>query len=509
MNAANQRIAKNTTFLYIRTIIILLVSLYTSRVILEALGVTDLGIYNVVGGIVTLVSSLQAAQTSATSRFITFELGKVGISGAELKRIFSICLTIHILLALLVLVLAETVGLVIVNNYIEIPPERIVAANVVYQFSIATLIIHLIRVPYGSVIIAHERMSIYAYVAVVEAVFLLALALGVKFLGGDRLILYSFGVTFIALILFGIYYIYVYRQFSSYRFNWIWDKKDSLRVLSFSGWTLLGSTSDTIEQQGVSLLLNKFVGLVANTALGFANQVSLAVGKFVKSFGTAFNPQIIKYYASGEKNKMFCLINRASKYSFMLCYVMALPLIVNMDFVLSIWLKEVPQYTVEFCQLILACTIIDATTGVLNTSITASGKIKGFQIAISISFLCDFLMALGLLLLHANPVLVFGVRIMMRGVLNMLIEFYYCDRLLDFNLKNYLREVFLPIVTTLLLTIPPIVYICKHTEGIAMFFLTCLVATLINVFSLLYVIMTKPERGALIETIKTRKMGKR
>lgn len=508
MDAANQRIAKNTIFLYIRTIVILLVSLYTSRVILEALGVTDLGIYNVVGGIVTLVSSLQAAQTSATSRFITFELGKVGASDADLKRIFSICLTIHILLALLVLVFAESVGLVVINKFIEVPPERIFAANVVYQFSVVTLIAHLIRVPYGSVIIAHERMSIYAYVAVVEAVLLLALALGVKFFDGDHLILYSFGVSFIALVLFAIYYFYVRYQFSSYKFKWIWDKKESLRVLSFSGWTLLGSTSDTIEQQGVSLLLNKFVGLVANTALGFANQVSVAVGKFVKNFSTAFNPQIIKYYSSDEKCKMFRLINRASKYSFMLCYVMALPLIANMDFVLSIWLKEVPQYTVEFCQLILACTIIDATTGVLNTSITASGKIKGFQIAISVSFLCDFLMALGLLLLHANPVLVFGVRIMMRGILNMLIEFYYCDRLLDFNLKNYIREVFFPIIITLLLTIPPIVIICKHTAGIVMFLLTCFAATSINSICLLYIIMTKTERTALIDTLKS-KVGMR
>lgn len=502
MDVANKRIAKNTVYLYARTIIILLVSLYTSRAILQALGVTDLGIYNVVGGIVTLAASIQAAQSNATSRFITFELGRTDSTPMDRRRVYSICMTIHLLLAALVLVLAETVGLWVVNKFIEVPPERLLAANVVYQFSIISLILHLVRVPLGSVIIAHERMSVFAYISIIDAALLLASAIYVNHYGGDRLILYAFTVCGIALIMFLIYYFYVRNKFSEYRFKWVWDKKDSLRVLSFSGWTLLGSTSDTIEQQGVSLLLNKFVGLVANTALGFANQVSAAVGKFVKNFSTAFNPQIIKYYASGELDKMFRLVNRASKFSFMLCYVMALPLIANMDFVLTIWLKEVPQYTVEFCQMILACTIIDATTGVLNTSITATGKIKGFQIAIAISFLCDFLIALLLLLMHANPTHVFGVRIMMRGVLNMFIEFYYTGKMLHFELRRYFKEVLLPVSLTLVLTIPPVWVICRMTDGVAMLILTCLVATAINAVCLMYIIMSKQEREALLSTVK-------
>ena len=502
MDNANKRIARNTLFLYFRTIVILLVSLYTSRVILEALGVTDLDIYNVVGGIVMLVSSIQAAQTNATSRFITFELGKKNSSSGDRQKVFSICLTIHIILAIIMLVFAETAGLFIVNKFVDIPSNRIYAANVIYQFSIVSLIFQLVRVPYGSVIVAHERMSIFAYFSIVEAILLLVIAVIVKHWGGDRLILYGFLVTLVSIILYCIYYLFVKHQFDDYRFKWIWNKTDSLKVLAFSGWTLLGSTSGTIEQQGISLLLNKFVGLVANTALGFASQVNVAVSKFVSSFNTAFNPQIIKYYASGETEKMFHLINRASKFSFMLCYFIALPLIANMGFVLDIWLKEVPQYTIEFCQLILACTIIDATTGVLNTSITATGRIKSFQIAISISFFCDFCMALMLLTLHVNPVFVFGVRIMMRGFINMLIEFYFTNQVLSFNIASYLREVMLPIVLTFMLTIPPVWFICMFTSGVQKFILSCLCASILNLVCLVCFIMNANERMAAIEMIR-------
>ena len=306
IKAENSRIAKNTLSLYIRTVIVLFVSLYTSRLVLQALGETDLGIYNLVGGIVSLMAFLQAAQTKSTSRFITYELG-LGGESSKLSRIYSICMTIHILLAIIIVVIAETVGLFIINEYTQIPESRMVAANLVYQFSILTFVMHFIRCPLDSVIIAHEDMTVYAYMSILEVSLQLGLVFAVLHYSGDNLILYGFLVFAVSVVLFICYLIYRRKTYPVYRYRFIWDKMESIRVLSFSGWTLLGSSANTFTQQGVALLFNNFVGLVANTALGFANQVNAAVGRFVSSFTTAFNPQIIKFQAQNDRNSLFIL----------------------------------------------------------------------------------------------------------------------------------------------------------------------------------------------------------
>ena len=385
---ANRRIAKNTIYLYVRTIVVMIVSLYTSRLVLQVLGETDLGIYNVVGGIVTLLAFLQTAQSKATSRYITYELGE-NASSKRLGHVFSACMTIHILIVLFFLLIAETLGLWAVHHWIVVPSERMQAALWVYQFAIFTFCIHMLRVPYDAVIIAHENMSVYAYMSIIEVVLQLLMVVALKYIVVDHLILYAGALSLIAVILFILYAVYVRLKHSQYRFSWVWDGQLSMKILSFSGWTMLGSTANTMTQQGVSLLFNNFVGLVANTALGFANQVNTAVGRFVGSFTTAFNPQIIKLYAQKNNESLHLLMFRASKFSFALAFVMALPLILNMDFVLHLWLGQVPQYTVEFCRLIVLCTVIDATTSVYNTAVTATGQIRNYQIGVSISFVLD------------------------------------------------------------------------------------------------------------------------
>lgn len=449
----NKRIARNTIYLYLRTMVVMLVSLYTSRLVLQVLGETDLGIYNLVGGIVTLMAFLHTAQTKATSRFITYNLGNKSAQQV-LQRTFSVCMTIHILISIVILAIAETIGLYIVNFWTSIPADRVVAANWVYQFSVCTFVLHFLRVPYDAVIIAHEDMSVYAYMSVFEVALQLLMVFSLSRLGGDHLTLYGFLLMAIAVVLLLCYQNYVRRKYPTYRFRWMWNKAESKKILSFSGWTVIGSTSNTATQQGVSLLLNNFVGLVANTALGFAQQLNTAVGRFVSSFTTAFNPQIIKLYAEKNYDAMFTLMNRASKFSFILCYAMALPLIINMPFLLHFWLGTVPRLTVEFCQLIIVCTVIDATTGVFNTAITATGQVRNYQIGISISFLLDLLCAWLLLLLGLHPALVFGSRIITRGVFNMLVGFFFARRQIGFSLRRYAREVLLPVTLTLIVTIP-------------------------------------------------------
>lgn len=507
VQADNRKIAKNTIYLYGRTFFVLFVTLYSTRLVFHALGVTDLGIYNVVGGIVTLFSFLQAAQTQATTRFITYELGKESTE-YEQQRVFSICTTIHVLIALLIVVITETVGLLVVNHWTSIPPERMAAANIIYQFSIIAIVIQVLRVPYDSVIIAHEKMSVYAYMSIFEVVLKLLLAVSLFKCSGDRLILYGGFTAFITFLLFFCYYLYVNKQFKWYKFKWLWDKKDSVRVLSFSGWTLLGSGTNTMTQQGVSLLMNNYVGLVANTALGFAQQVNSALNRFVTSFATAFNPQVIKLYAGGESVQMHRLICRASKFSFALCYVFALPLIVNMPFVLRLWLGEIPEYTVIFCQLIVACTIIDATTGVFYTAITATGKIRGFQIGISISFALDLLCAFLLLASDINPAIVFGSRIITRGFFNMGVELFFMKRQLDFNLLEFIKTVLLPILITILVSVPIIIYIGSYGTDWVKLITTTLVSVFVILMMTIFVILKNEERRVIVNFIKSRINGR-
>lgn len=505
--SSNKRIAVNTIYLYLRTMVVMAVSLYTSRLILKVLGVTDMGIYNIVGGIVTLMTFLQAAQTKATGRFITFELGKKA-DGKRQGHIFSICMTIHVLVAILVLIVAETVGLMIVNEWTNIPAERMYAANVVYQFSVLTLICNFIRVPYDAVIIAHEDMSIYAYMSIVEAILKLGVVAVLSYIGFDHLIVFGGLQWGVAVVLFMAYMIYVRCHRKAYEFHWTWERDTSVRVLSFSGWTLMSSFANTSTQQGVALLLNNFIGLVANAALGFAQQVNTALGQFVNSFTTAFNPQVIKLCAQEKKEQLHILMNRASKFSFILCYIIALPLIANMDFILRLWLTEVPLYTTEFCQLILVCTVIDATTGVFNTAITATGNIRNYQICISCSFLLDLLCAYLMLVKGFSPPLVFGSRIVTRGLLNMLFGFYFSQRQLQFIVWQYISSVLLPISATVLISVPLIYLIAEHTDGWMQIIFTTLASGILVGLCLICFIFSKAERVQVIGIIHRKIHGR-
>lgn len=497
----NKRIAKNTIFLYIRTIVVLLVSLYTSRVVLQVLGAKDLGIYNVVGGIVTMMSFFQAAQTKATSRFITYELGKHS-SNKILQKVFSVCMTIHLIIAIISLIFGETIGLWIITHWTDIPLERQTAAMWVYQFALIVFCCQIVRVPYDAIVVAHERMSMYAYMSILEAVLLLGMAFLLMVTPGDSLIYYSASVAFIAFIVFLCYYIYVRRLFDAYRYKPLWDKEYSMRILSFSGWTLLGSSANTATQQGTNLLMNNFVGLIANAALGFASQVNIAVSKFVNGFSTAFTPQIIKLYAQKDYESMHILMNRSSKFSFVLCYLMALPLIINMGFILSLWLgNNIPMYTKEFCQLILVCTVFDATTGVYNTTITATGKIKYYQTAISLSFLLDLACCYVLLVCSINPVFVFGSRIMTRGIINMLIGLYFVKSYTHFDILNYSKTVLLNIILTMIISILPVYFIAKVMDGWICLISTSLVSVLLITICSLYIIMTQSERQSVLSKL--------
>lgn len=505
----NKRIAKNTLALYARTFIVVIVALYTSRALLKILGETDLGIYNVVGGIVLLLSVFQSTLTKAIQRFFSYDIGS-NCTEEQQSRTFSSCLYIIVIIIGVSILFGETVGLSIVNFLTKIPQERMFAANWVYQFVLLSFCVTFLHIPLDAVIIAHERMSIYALFTIIESVLQLLMIFVLLNADSDKLILYAILHSSISIIIFFCYYYYVKIKFPIYKFRCVWDSKISRNILSFSSWTLLGSSTNVLSQQGVSILLNNFVGLVANTALGFANQVNSALVRFVSGFSTAFNPQIIKLYAQNDKTNLFLLIHRASKFSFALSYIMALPLIVNMDFILHLWLGNVPIYTSGFCKLILICSVIDATTGVFNTVITATGNIKKYQLLISCSFILDSLVVLSLLIFKIHPVLVFGSRIITRGIINMIIGLCISKKQIEFSIGKYLKLVGFPIIATIGITIP---FAIASFYIVSDEFLIMIVSIMISIISVslstLYIIMNKQERLSIKSIIEHRINGKK
>lgn len=501
MKSSNKRIAKNTIFLYIRNIVILFAALYTSRLLLKLLGDTDMGVFNLAGGIVALMAFFQSAQAKATGRFITYELG-LGDNVDEIRNTFSICLTIHLMIVLVVLLLGESIGLWIVNRFIEIPASRYYSANFVYQCSLFILCVNLLRVPYDAVIMAYEEMSVYAYFSIFEAIAQLIIIILLQQLGGDSLVQYGISLSLLSISLFFLYYIYVRLKHKEYVFKFSWNKDKSIKILSFSGWTLIGSTANTATQQGLGLLLNKFIGIIANTALGFAYQVNAALTKFVSSFTMAFNPQIIKLYAKNDYDSLHLMMNRSSKFSFVLAFVMGFPLIVNMNYVLHLWLEHVPKFTTEFCQLILICAIIDALSGFLNTSITATGNIRKYQISLALSFCFDLLCSFLFLILGLDPVYVFGSRILTRGLLNMGIGLYFGKCLLKFNIRDYVWHVIIPVLLLVCFSSIFVYGISLSLCGISRLvwtYVTCFIIVLICTW---LIICTKSEQRALKSMVR-------
>lgn len=348
----NKRIAKNTIFLYIRMMVVMLVSLFTSRVILNTLGATDYGIYNVVGGIVTIVSFLNSALGASTSRFLTFALGEKNIQ--KQKSTFGACLNLHIGIALLVLILGETVGLWFFYEKMVIPDERMVAAFWVYQFSILTTMVSFTQVPYNASLIAHEDMSIYAYFGLYEAISRLIIAYLITISPIDKLVFYGLLLLINTIVVQLFYRWYAVKHFEECRFSLVKDKVLYKRLLSYGGWDLFGNLALVCQGEGVNLLLNVFFGPVVNAARAIAFQIQGAVTHFVSNFMTAVRPQVIKNYAEGNVDKMYTMTFYAAKFSYILMLALVVPIIYEIRFILGIWLGDaVPDETALFAVIVL------------------------------------------------------------------------------------------------------------------------------------------------------------
>ena len=497
----NKRIAKNTAMLYIRMLLIMAVTLYTSRVVLEVLGVEDFGIYNVVGGVVAMMGVLNGAMAVSTQRYLTFELGKG--DGVRLKQTFSMCLTIYVLFAFILLLLAETIGLWFLNTQLNIPPERMIAAKYVYQFSILSAIITLLCNPYNAVIIAHEKMDVYAYASIIEAGLKLVAAYILLWIPFDRLIVYGLAIMATSMIVMSIYYFYCVRNFEECRYTFYWEKGLFTQLLSYSGWNMFGSVSALVKGQGLNVLLNMFFNPSVNASRGIAYQVNGAVTQFFSNFYTAVRPQITKYYAQNDMENMFKLVFRSSKFSFYLILLISLPIIIETPYIIKLWLGQLPEYVVIFIRLIIVITAVDAMATPLMTTAHATGRIKLYQSVVgTLTILNIPISYLFLKYGSYSPIIVFVISLCI-SVIALFVRLWIVNRLMKFPVKSYIQEIFFH--SLLVACLASLIPVFVHSYISTSFPNFCLVSTLCIVSSLscIYVLgLNKSEKEFLIQIIQ-------
>lgn len=405
----NKRIAKNTLLLYFRMLITMLVSLYTSRVILQTLGVSDYGLYNVVGGVVTMFTFINGTLASGTQRFLTFELG--ANNQEKLRKVFNTSLALHGLLALILFVLVESIGLWFLYHKMNIEPDRMNAAFWVFQFSCVTMLVSVIQVPFMSSLIAHEKMDIYAYMSIFDVVMKLLIVYLIQVVNYDKLILYGFLFLVVNCISALIYNFYCRSKFEECRVRKAFDKKVFYEMMNFSGWNILGCASVTFQGEGVNILLNLFFGTVVNAARGLAFQVNGIVMQFVNNFQMAVNPQIVKHYAAGDRQEMIKLATVNSKLAAFLLLFLLVPLFVEIEFVLKVWLGEYPAYTPTFLRIILLQSVIQTMSRPVVMMIHAVGKMKLVNLTAGGALLMILPVSYVLLKLGASPVTIFVVNL--------------------------------------------------------------------------------------------------
>lgn len=492
MPADNKKIAKNTIFMYIRMIVNILIGFYTSRVILQVLGVSDFGIYNAVGGIVALFIFLNSAMTEATQRFLSFELGTG--NQQKLAHTFSMCLNVHILISVIIVIIGEIIGLWLLYNKMVIPENRMHTAFWVFQFSIFASVFNVTQVPYTACLNAHEDFTIYALFQILKSVATLFFVILLKFMDGDKLWWYALFVLIVQLGFVVANRIYDVRNYKECRYRFVWDKSLFYRLFSYTSWSLAGQMSNTLADQGINLLMNMFFGPAVNAARGIAIQVQNSVSSLVWNFQGASIPQIVKLYAKGERESYIKLVNSSSKVSFFIFYLMVVPICFEMHMLLHIWLGQTTEYMILFSILVLLNVLTGAFGGTLVFLIQATGKIRNFQLFSTISNLIVFPLTYLLYKIgysaYISYVLIFVSRILID-----LYTFHLARKLADYPMQSYYTNVIMPemVVSVAGIIVPFLLYI-SIDEGIIRLTLTFTISILLNTIFILYLGFNRNER---------------
>lgn len=495
----NRRIIKNTAYLYVRMLLLMVVNLYTSRVVLHALGVQDYGVYNAVGGFISMFSMVSAALSTAISRYITFTLGEN--NSEKLRRIFSTSVILMMLLSLALIILSETLGIWFLNNKMTIPDSRMMAAHFVFQFSLVTFVINLLSVPYTAVLIAHERMSAFAYIGIIEGLAALGVALVLNYSSVDTLILYAFLMCLVSMIIRLIYGFYCKKHFDETQGKYVLDKEGLRDMLGFAGWNFIGVTSGVLRSQGINLLFNVYNGPAVNAARGLSMQIFNAVNKFSGSFYTSVQPQITKSYANEKRaaaNKLAC---DSSRLAFYLLLLIGIPILSETDFLLRLWLHEIPPLTSDFVRIIVIFSFLEAFSQPLIYLMLATGKVRNYQIIVGSLNLLNFPVAWLILHLGYSPEIAQSTTILF-SFLSLLVRVYMLKRMTELSLRYFFVNTFgrAMIVAFLVLAVPNLI-IRFYESGIIRFITGAICSELYALALIFFIGLANNERQIVISNI--------
>ena len=500
---ANKRIAKNTFLLYVRMLFTMAVSLYTSRVVLNVLGVEDYGLYNVVGGFVAMFSFFNGAMAAATQRYLNFELGRGDAS--RLHQVFCTSVNIHAIISFLVLLLSETVGLGFVYTYLNIPVDRFSAALWVYQASVLSSVVMVMSIPYNAAIIAHERMGAFAYISVLEVVLKLLIVYLLVIYDIDKLKLYAVLMLLVQVLICLIYGRYGYKHFTETRYRAVWDSRLFKEMTGFAGWSLFGNIAAVAFTQGLNVLLNMFFGPAVNAARGIAVQVQNAIKGFCVNFQTALNPQITKSYAAGDMDYMYGLVFTSSKFSYYLLLLLSMPVILETQVVLQWWLGIVPEHTVAFVRLILVISMVDSLANPLIQAASATGRIRKYQSVVGTMLIMILPISYVALKLNSSPEGVFVVQLIVFCVA-LFARLWMLRSLIGLSLRAYCRKAVLPMasVTVASAVVPLTVYLLMQ-PSLLRFLLVCAVSLVSVVVTVYCLGLASNERVFIRERLKVLK----
>lgn len=495
----NKRIFKNTVVLYIRMIVVLFISLYTSRFVLKALGVDDFGLYNVVGGVVGLLTFFNGTMLKASQRFLNIAMVK---GSNTLRDIFSSSVTVHVIIAIVFLIFSETIGLWFLNFKVIIPEDRVLAANAVYQASVFSFCMSILTIPYSAAVVAYEKMDFLAVVSIVDAILKLGVAIGLLAYSEDRLILYGFLLFAITALNFLLYYSYCKKKYPILSFRISYNIDNFKQIFSFVSWTLLGQMSVVGCNQGNIVLVNMFHSLAANAAMSVGSQVNAAIANLTTNFQTAFNPQITKSFAEANYSYLRNLVFVTSKISFCIMLLVALPVAFNIDWLLQMWLDDVPFLSNVFAILFMVNGVINAISTPFNYTVLSSGKIRNFQVATAIAFLLDLpityvLFSIGL---PATTVLWVKIGIM---IVVFFIRVYFASIIVNtINFYSVLREVVLPVIITVTFSVSFAFLLDPLAKTIGDRLLLTVVLEIVCIVMIWILCLNKEERASLFRLIK-------
>ena len=485
MLTSSARIARNTLVLYVRMLFIMGISLYTSRVILEALGIEDYGIYNVVGGVVAMFGIISSSLSTTISRFITFELGNGDLD--KLKRIFSTSVNIQILLIAVIIVLMETIGVWFLNSQMVIPSERLNAANWVFQFSVVTFALNVLSVPYNAVIVAHEKMTAFAYISIIDITLKLIVALIISYHPFDKLVFYGLLIMIVGIINWTIYIIYCKKHFEEATFHFLIDKVLTKEMFCFAGWNFIGASSALLREHGGNILLNLFFGPKVNAARAVSVQVSTAITSFVNNFMIAITPQITKNYAAGDYVNMMKLVFKGTVFSSYITLVVSLPIFFTTPYLLDLWLVSVPDYSISFVRLTIILVLCDGFSHTLTAAVSATGNIRKYQLIVGGCQTMNFPLCYLLLYTGAIPEIIFIVAIVISMICNIL-RIIMAKNIIRLSIKDYVRNVLLKVIIVLGASIiAPAVLNIYAGQNLASFVAMCCLSALSAAASAYYI----------------------